>query len=512
MALPQAANIKRDWNFSALTGLNHNDPIATVTDASGQGGHLAQGTSAARATFKTNVSPSGLAAGYFDGVDDTYDAGNLSAVFPAAATVIAVFKPDSDNEYSVYRSESLSPGSYWRYQGDGNGYFGVFRGTRLEAHPAGMPTTGNHIVGVRSSSADYRVMLDRVLQTVQAASYLAGTSHMISPLERAFKGWVYRIIVWNVALTDSELQAAHDELNSIYFTTPPGAPSNLTAPTVSHSQVIVTWTDNSTDETNFRVERKTGSGGTYAEIGTAPSNGFSYTDNTVSPSTTYYYRVRAYRLSDAVYSAYSNEVSVNTSAAPPLAVSPSASTYRAAVPLPTPLVLFTATQSVRFTTTHGTLLTSMSPRTVYNGLDYRQTVYLEPNNETRQVTVTATNASAQSAGATIQVYETLTPPPDFGMDVESVVPAEKSYAPDQKTFTVRYNGDDVQKWNLVWTGRRLSERSSVKAAHARLRLHTPFYLDDKVLGELTLVVFDSNLTTTGNRVNLIDFTAVVRQY
>jgi len=45
------------------------------------------------------------------------------------------------------------------------------------------------------------------------------------------------------------------------------APSGLTATAVSASQINLTWTDNSNVETGFRIERKTGVGGTYAEIG-----------------------------------------------------------------------------------------------------------------------------------------------------------------------------------------------------------------------------------------------------
>ncbi len=41
-------------------------------------------------------------------------------------------------------------------------------------------------------------------------------------------------------------------------TTPPAAPSNLTASAVSNSQINLSWTDNSTDETGFKIERCAG--------------------------------------------------------------------------------------------------------------------------------------------------------------------------------------------------------------------------------------------------------------
>ena len=45
----------------------------------------------------------------------------------------------------------------------------------------------------------------------------------------------------------------------------PIAPSNLTGSVVSSSQINLSWTDNSTNETGFNIERKTGTG-TYTIV------------------------------------------------------------------------------------------------------------------------------------------------------------------------------------------------------------------------------------------------------
>lgn len=193
-------------------------------------------------------------------------------------------------------------------------------------------------------------------------------------------------------------------------------------------------------------------------------------------------------------------------------ITPSATDYRAADTLPTPYPEFTSDQPVRWTATHGSLLTSVSPRVAYNGTDYRANIFLEPANEYRLVTVTGTNASAEAGGSAVQVTGTWPVTPDFGLEVEEEEPADKFYAPDKRTFTCRYNGDPVQKWSLVHVGRRLADRTKAKAFRAYHRVDKPFYLDDQVLGELTLVVADSGLKTTGQRLNLIDFSIVVREY
>jgi fibronectin type 3 domain-containing protein len=100
----------------------------------------------------------------------------------------------------------------------------------------------------------------------------------------------------------------------------PNPPSGLTATGVSASQINLAWTDNSTNETGFRVERKTGAAGTWSQIGSLGANIRTYSNTGLAAGTTYYYRVRAYHASGN--SAYSNEaMAATTSAALPRAPS-----------------------------------------------------------------------------------------------------------------------------------------------------------------------------------------------
>ena len=71
------------------------------------------------------------------------------------------------------------------------------------------------------------------------------------------------------------------------------------------AQLSLTWTDNSTNEDGFKIERKTGTTGTYAQIAVTGANVTSYTDSGLSDTTTYCYRLRAFNT--AGDSAYSNE-------------------------------------------------------------------------------------------------------------------------------------------------------------------------------------------------------------
>lgn len=81
---------------------------------------------------------------------------------------------------------------------------------------------------------------------------------------------------------------------------------------VQAAQFTLTWTDNSTNESGFRIERST-NGSTFSEIATVGANVVSYVDAGLPNSTTYWYRLRAYN--SAGYSGYSN---VATGTTPPL--------------------------------------------------------------------------------------------------------------------------------------------------------------------------------------------------
>ena len=104
-------------------------------------------------------------------------------------------------------------------------------------------------------------------------------------------------------------------IDNVTVITPIGVPSSLTAVAASSTQTNLSWTDNATNETAFKIERKTGATGTYAQIATTGANVVTYSDTGLTSNTTYYYRVRATNASGD--SGYSNEASVTTPTPPP---------------------------------------------------------------------------------------------------------------------------------------------------------------------------------------------------
>lgn len=72
----------------------------------------------------------------------------------------------------------------------------------------------------------------------------------------------------------------------------PVAPAGLTASVVDNTKIVLTWQDKSTNETGFRVERRSGSAA-WQLLATLGSNTQTYTDSSVAPNTSYEYRVLA---------------------------------------------------------------------------------------------------------------------------------------------------------------------------------------------------------------------------
>ncbi len=98
--------------------------------------------------------------------------------------------------------------------------------------------------------------------------------------------------------------------------TAPSAPSSLVGTAASSAQINLSWTDNSSNEDGFRIERCQGAGcSNFAEIGTVGPNAVSYSNTGLAASTTYRYRARAYN--GGGNSGYSNTADATTSAPSP---------------------------------------------------------------------------------------------------------------------------------------------------------------------------------------------------
>ncbi len=98
----------------------------------------------------------------------------------------------------------------------------------------------------------------------------------------------------------------------------PAAPSALVAVTKGTSQITLTWTDNSNNETSFLIERST-NGTSFTQITSVGAGVVSYTDSGLSSSTAYTYRIRA--ANSAGNSPYANTAQATTATPAPTAPS-----------------------------------------------------------------------------------------------------------------------------------------------------------------------------------------------
>jgi hypothetical protein len=93
-------------------------------------------------------------------------------------------------------------------------------------------------------------------------------------------------------------------------TTPPAAPGSLSSSSQTTSSISLKWTDNSTNESSFKVYRSLSATEGFSEVGSTAANVTSFTDNNLQTGITYYYRLRAYN--NAGYSDYSSTLAVAT--------------------------------------------------------------------------------------------------------------------------------------------------------------------------------------------------------
>lgn len=146
------------------------------------------------------------------------------------------------------------------------------------------------------------------------------------------KTYIYRIRAASIIINRFPIPPItmySDYSNEVELTTPEEplnvivAPEGLVATIKPDGKVLLAWQDKSNNETSFYIERKTADGD-YVKVGSCGANTTSWTDESVQPNTTYYYKIRAVSIiisklptpAIAIYSDYSNQVNVKTPAEP----------------------------------------------------------------------------------------------------------------------------------------------------------------------------------------------------
>lgn len=150
--------------------------------------------------------------------------------------------------------------------------------------------------GVLVASADTASLGETMTATVPAGSY-----RLVVASEGGY-GDIGQYTVSGTVLTPADFVAA---------------PSNLTATTVSATQVNLAWQDNSGNEDGFRIERSSDGGATWGQLADVAANVTAASDLAANSALSYMYRVSAYR-GEAV-SEYSNVAVTEAVVVPPSA-------------------------------------------------------------------------------------------------------------------------------------------------------------------------------------------------
>ena len=152
--------------------------------------------------------------------------------------------------------------------------------------------------GSGSSDPDGDTLSYSWTQTVGPTVTLTG-ANTVSPKFTAPEVTADTVLTFQLTVDDGKGGTDTDTVTvtvkNIPCTAPPAAPSDLTANAVSQTEIDLSWTDNSDNETGFRIyrsETKTWKGATpIQEVG---ANTTSYSDTGLAPGTLYHYWVTAF--------------------------------------------------------------------------------------------------------------------------------------------------------------------------------------------------------------------------
>ena len=237
------------------------------------------------------------------GANSTYD---IVAILPSGTT--------------EYTQTGLVPGVQYRYRVKATNVSGSSPYTNMNSISTPLQAPTNVISQVLSSSIQlnwtdnssnetgfeiYRSISTNANYLLLSTTSAGTTSFTDSGLTPATT-YYYKIRSVNLVSSSSY----SSEINQTTPNQTPLAPSALTIQFFNATQIGLTWTDNSSNETGFEVYRSLSTNTNYTLISTTPPDATSFTNGGLAPATTYYYRIRAVNAVGS--SANSNEVAQTT--------------------------------------------------------------------------------------------------------------------------------------------------------------------------------------------------------
>ncbi|MEK6277143.1 MAG: LamG-like jellyroll fold domain-containing protein [Actinomycetota bacterium] len=314
------------WRLGEQGGTTANDEAGSNNGTYTNGPQLAQAGLLPGDSANTAVT--------FDGTDDHVRIPSSGSLSPTASvSVEAWIKPTALPGGGKFASVATKAEGYsLQFNGPKLEFTIIQSGARKRMQaPSGAIQTGQayHVVGTYDGTTQRLYINGSQVTSKSLSGAIGSNSNALSIAswngsKEFLKGTVDEVAVYTSALSASRVSAHYQAGSGGPPPDPTVAdPSNLTATAVSDIRIDLQWTDNSSNETEFLIERDTSSSFASPVVKTAWANSTSLSDTGLSPSTTYHYRVKARNSTDS--SGYSNTASATTQATPPT------SAYRAAV-------------------------------------------------------------------------------------------------------------------------------------------------------------------------------------
>jgi Zn-dependent metalloprotease len=273
----------------------------------------------------TSVSPSRIDLAWVD--NSTYEQGFRLERSTDGINFAQLTSPGANA--TSYSNTSLAAGTlyYYRlraYDGPNNSAYSNLASATTQAPPlapsglTATPVSSSRVnlAWVDNSTNESGYQIERSTDGVsfaQIAQVGVNVTSYASTLLSAGTLYSYRVRAYEGTVNHSD----YSDVATATTLAPPPAPSSLAATTISPSRIDLAWTDNSTYEQGFQLERST-DGVNFVLLVSPAANATSYSNTSLTAGLTYYYRLRAY--DGPNNSAYSNVASATTQA-PPLAPS-----------------------------------------------------------------------------------------------------------------------------------------------------------------------------------------------
>ena len=204
--------------------------------------------------------------------------------------------------------------------GYSNGWAGLDLGTgnfkkvtKIRYFPrAGFP---DRLVGAKFQGSDSPDFRNRVVTLHEVTSTPPNGWTVVTTIDSPQGFQFLRILLPNGGYNNVSEVAFYGD-DAVQDPAAPAAPTALSASPVSgnaESQIDLSWTDQSNNETYFLIERKLGVDGFWDEVAAVVANTTTYRNIALDPSALYYYRVSAFNtFAGGTSSAFTNEVSLST--------------------------------------------------------------------------------------------------------------------------------------------------------------------------------------------------------